>query len=330
MVSHILQTLSSIKTLTRAAEDALQIRFMMVGITGDWPRFPRPYEFPEELQNKAAAILTKLEEDLVVEEVIEDSPPPQASNALRDTSIKRAGKSPTSPFSPARQFPNVNDPTYNKYMHDIQISEGRRRSYIIGDKSKIISSEVFGHNGLSVGDWFPYRICALRDGAHGHMMGGIAGSKDVGAFSVVVSGTSSSRACRNDESLTLPIGGYAELDEDLGDVLYYSGSDSHKNVDPVNTILTHATKALRTSFNQKRPVRVLRGGGKARHCPSKGFRYDGLYYIVAEEVSKNKKGGAYMRFKMVRDAGQPEIDEHRPTQAERAFLTGSSLAFDDR
>jgi hypothetical protein len=28
------------------------------------------------------------------------------------------------------------------------------------------SADVFGNNGLSVGDWWPYQLCALRDGVH--------------------------------------------------------------------------------------------------------------------------------------------------------------------
>jgi hypothetical protein len=50
------------------------------------------------------------------------------------------------------------------------------------------SYRVFGHNGLSIGDWWPMQICALRDGAHGVKMGGIAGTADEGAISIVVSG----------------------------------------------------------------------------------------------------------------------------------------------
>lgn len=31
---------------------------------------------------------------------------------------------------------------------------------------------VPGHNGLTIGDWWPLQICALRDGAHGEMEAG--------------------------------------------------------------------------------------------------------------------------------------------------------------
>ena len=50
------------------------------------------------------------------------------------------------------------------------------------------SAKVVGDNGLAVGDWFPYRICALRDGAHGESQAGISGDIDSGAYSIVVAG----------------------------------------------------------------------------------------------------------------------------------------------
>jgi hypothetical protein len=50
------------------------------------------------------------------------------------------------------------------------------------------SFKVFGHNGLSIGDWWPMQICVLRDGAHGSRMGGISGSIEEGAWSIIVSG----------------------------------------------------------------------------------------------------------------------------------------------
>ena len=52
--------------------------------------------------------------------------------------------------------------------------------------------KVFGHNGLTVGQWWPFQICALRDGAHGASIAGIAGGENEGAYSIVVSGKYSS------------------------------------------------------------------------------------------------------------------------------------------
>lgn len=50
------------------------------------------------------------------------------------------------------------------------------------------SAKVSGDNGLAVGEWWPYRVCALRDGAHGESQAGISGSVADGAHSVVVAG----------------------------------------------------------------------------------------------------------------------------------------------
>lgn len=48
------------------------------------------------------------------------------------------------------------------------------------------NSDVIGSNGLMNGQWWPNRLCALRDGAHGSSEAGIYGQTERGAFSVVV------------------------------------------------------------------------------------------------------------------------------------------------
>jgi ribosomal protein S20 len=47
-------------------------------------------------------------------------------------------------------------------------------------------ADVVGDNGLVNGQWFPSRVCALRDGAHGEIEAGIYGHPGKGAYSVVV------------------------------------------------------------------------------------------------------------------------------------------------
>jgi hypothetical protein len=49
------------------------------------------------------------------------------------------------------------------------------------------SANVVGNNNLMNGQWWPSRICALRDGAHGEQEGGISGQAGKGAFSIVLS-----------------------------------------------------------------------------------------------------------------------------------------------
>ena len=116
-------------------------------------------------------------------------------------------------------------------------------------------------------------------------------------------------------------GQYAGLDKDLGDTIYYSASNSHDNLDKDNPIVTHATKGLQRSYTERRAIRVLRNaGGDAAYSPAVGLRYDGLYRIVDREIKKNYKGGAYLRFKLVREGNQAKIDLTRPNARERGVF----------
>lgn len=75
---------------------------------------------------------------------------------------------------------------------------------------------------------------------------------------------------------------------------------------------------MRVSFVHRRLLRVLRSGkADGMYAPSKGLRYDGLYMIESEAQEKNLKGGAYIRFKLVRCPGQKDIDVSRPNMKER-------------
>ena len=108
------------------------------------------------------------------------------------------------------------------------------------------------------------------------------------------------------------------MDNDLGDILYYSGSGSSVNTDPVNPNLTRGVKALRHSMTVKRPMRVIRSSaGKGEFAPSCGYRYDGLYTIECEGLEHNKLGGAYLRFKLSRASNPASIDLSRPNRQEK-------------
>ena len=268
-VFNILKSLSQIEVFTRAAEEKLQIKFILTAILGVWPKASRPYEFPEVFQDAAAAILAKVEGDLDVEEVVEETPP--APTCPPPTNKRKKGTGNATEF---RESLALKDPKVQRIMHNLVLTEGRRRIYRLLNKSAVRSCNVFGHNGLTVGQWWPYRICALRDGAHGAIQAGIAGTVISGAYSVVVSGRPPSSAVPILSTLTSSSGDYSELDRDEKAILYYSGSDSSNNLDPVKPIVTHNTKALRQSYHDARPIRVLRtSSGRAPHCPSKGIRY---------------------------------------------------------
>ncbi|KAF8250833.1 hypothetical protein K440DRAFT_659085 [Wilcoxina mikolae CBS 423.85] len=166
--------------------------------------------------------------------------------------------------------------------------------------------DIFGHNGLTIGDWWPFQICALRDGAHGSRQGGIAGRTAEGTFSIVVSGQSEYN------------------DRDSGYELYYSGThgDAPSSTDTAAQ-LTNATKTLIMAMSRRKPVRVIRKGPseKNRLYPSIGYRYDGLYTVVGREVVKGRNGQRdFYRFKLVRNDGQVDLAtvRNRPTPDEYA------------
>jgi hypothetical protein len=91
---------------------------------------------------------------------------------------------------------------------------------------------------------------------------------------------------------------YEDLDVDYGNILYYSGSDSHDNDNPDQPgPSSNGTKALTASWQNQNPVRVLRSGGSRvsnaggnNHLPSCGIRYDGLYRVTAVLHKINGKG----------------------------------------
>ena len=318
IIGNILKAISSIKTFTADNVNTLQSRFIMNCVLGEAPKTRGPYEFPKPFQDVAVANLARMDQEVEVSEIPEEAPPTSAATSPTDTSSKRSRDGTAARRSSPRQQPDVNEPAYQSIMWNITVTDGRTRKYNLTDKSAAIPCNRFGHNGLTVGQWFPFRICALNAGAHGATQAGIAGSEKTGAFSVVVSSESLSRVACMISTLTKCLGDYDDLDKDEGDVLLYSGSNSALNEDPANPVMTHATRAMQRSYNDHRPIRVLRtAGGKWRNCPAKGIRYDGLYRIISEGVARNGRGGAYVRFKLVREANQRNIDLSRPSLVEK-------------
>ena len=175
-----------------------------------------------------------------------------------------------------------------------------RKSYIL-DKRFKRPANVFGHNGLTVGDWWPMQICALRDGAHGSLMGGIAGNKEHGCYSIVVSS------------------GAEYGDRDLGDILWYTGSGGVGN-DGIQP-LTNATQSLITSHARNLPIRVIRTSkSNSEFAPSKGYRYDGLYNVISYGLMGSAGGTQRWKFKLRRRDDQPPIRREVPTRTELATL----------
>ena len=187
-------------------------------------------------------------------------------------------------------------------MHDIQFIRGPKR-IIYKVLRHCGDHHVFGHNSIPVGQWWPLQICALRDGAHGSVAGGMSHQMDEGVRSVVLNTH------------------YDGCDVDDGEVIWYSMPGSTTNADPNRIADTAATEAMQLSRSLNRPIRVLRGKGAGWNGrPSVGIRYDGLYRITDEETGYNSKGGLFVRFKLERlPNGQPPLRSvtRRPNEEER-------------
>lgn len=193
-------------------------------------------------------------------------------------------------------------------MRGIKITRSRTggRTYSLDPAFPRREAAVFGNNGLQIGDWWPYQICALRDGAHGSRMGGIHGRVQSGAYSVVISGNVD----------------YEDTDADQGDTVFYSGSrgnrkDEELRGSDVPPVLTNATMSLIKSEQTGSPVRLLRSQKDSRWAPSVGIRYDGLYRVVNHVTLTTEEGIGFYRFTLNRCPDQSPIDRNRPSLAER-------------
>ncbi|PSS03692.1 PUA-like domain-containing protein [Coniella lustricola] len=202
------------------------------------------------------------------------------------------------------RFPPPNHPIWgvNGIMFGIAVKFGGKCPVMQLDRRYLRQkrdANVFGHNGLRPGAWFPSQLVALFRGAHGSRMGGIHGNRTQGAYSVVISGT------------------YHKVDEDVGDKIYYSGPGSQENTDPHN-LPKGSTDILQVSYESKRPIRVLRSSRNPFGLsPSIGIRYDGLYVVTRRmPLQKNDKGGLFAQFVLQRIGSGDLRDNRHQTEGE--------------
>jgi hypothetical protein len=192
-----------------------------------------------------------------------------------------------------------------KAMRGIVVSKGAKGQtvYSIADGYRDRkSASSFGDNGLKVGDWWPFQICAVRDGAHGSRVGGISGKKQEGAYSIVLSG----------------FGDYHDVD--MGDSIEYTGS-GEKGEDQVRGAGNQAL--ILSCETTKRPVRVLRGFRlKSPYAPSDGLRYHGLYMVTRWWRERGADGFLDYKFRLERLPNQPPIRVDVPGPAEMETLRG--------
>ncbi|KAA6412875.1 MAG: hypothetical protein FRX48_03868 [Lasallia pustulata] len=308
----ILRALSSINALTPDLEKELHLRQSLEVVMGDHIQCRQEksaWQFPDDCIAIALAAHEKYTSESwgKNDDLQDDADATDDATAAPAASITAVATTLTIPtphpitLTAIRRAPATH-PIYGAtgIMRGIIVdNSGKTRSYKIDDQYPSVPYKVFGNNGLVIGQWWPLQICALRDGAHGMRIAGIAGSQSMGVTSIVVSGL------------------YTALDTDNGPTLHYSAPQSHLNITPT-PIRSAGAKALQTSLGTRRPVRVLRAAGGDSHlCPAVGIRYDGLYTVVGQATGTNAKGGAYLRFRLDRVAGQAPVDLSRPTAGEK-------------
>ncbi|MGW4808471.1 YDG/SRA domain-containing protein [Kitasatospora sp. NPDC004272] len=144
--------------------------------------------------------------------------------------------------------------------------------------------------GVKAGTVFANRAALHRAQVHRPLQGGICGTRENGAESIVVSG------------------GY-EDDEDLGDTIIYTGQggrDERTGQQASDQQLTLGNAALVTSRTAGRPVRVVRGAsGDPQHSPASGYRYDGLYLVDDYWSERGQSGHLVWRYRLVKLPNEP-------------------------
>ena len=198
------------------------------------------------------------------------------------------------------------------------MAEGKGKG-VWGLRDFISDKLIFGNiENIEVGQIFENREVLSKARIHGPTMAGIWGRESEGACSIVLSG------------------GY-EDDIDELDYIFYTGQGGQdipggKQVSDQEFV--RGNKALMLSCKYNLPVRVTRGY-QIKNGPTKGYRYDGLYYVNKFERVKGKSGYYICRFHL---GSEKQIDilekEIKPNlkpdykRADRAATTVSRIKRD--
>ncbi|XP_072402002.1 E3 ubiquitin-protein ligase UHRF1-like [Diabrotica undecimpunctata] len=175
----------------------------------------------------------------------------------------------------------------------------------------VVSKDHFGPiPGIDVGRRWKYRAQVSEVGVHRLIVGGIHGSANIGAYSIVLSG------------------GY-EDDIDQGDEFIYTGSggrdlsgNKRVNKQSMDQEFKRGNMALAVNCNAPLdkngaeatdwraglPVRVVRKGNpkiNSKYSPKDGLRYDGIYKVVKYYPEKGESGFLVYRYLLRRDDPNP-------------------------
>lgn len=144
---------------------------------------------------------------------------------------------------------------------------------------------IFGEiRGISEGDIFKDRKALAGAGIHRPLVAGIDGNRSSGSSSIVLNG------------------GYVD-DEDLGDVIIYTGhggndSSTKKQISD-QSWEDGGNKGLLISELHGLPVRVSRGPKhKTKYSPKEGYQYGGLYLVTGHFYEKGKDGFGICRYRL--------------------------------
>lgn len=162
------------------------VDWVLLTLMGNCPMAKRPYAFPDDIQEQAN-IVTLMLDDLPRPGTPVPVTPP-ASTSPMPTSHHTG---PLEKRSVRHRRPFGDDPFTTTLMCNISLTGDRGdgpRAYAIRDPSQKRPANVVGHNGISIGQWWPFRVCMIRDGAHGASQGGIDGGEKSGAYAIVVAG----------------------------------------------------------------------------------------------------------------------------------------------
>lgn len=176
----------------------------------------------------------------------------------------------------------------------------------------------FGHNGVPLGTWWPYRICAIRDGAHSAIESGIVGNESTGAYSIVVSSSDSVDSSGRQHR-------YAA--DDHGNVLWYQSTFGDITRNGAYKF-SFGAGALKKSKTTRLPVRVIRGKGCTSWAPCVGYRYDGLYTVTRLVFVRNEKGKPGYKCMLTRNKNQEKLADiwaRSPTMIEIAIAQKMQL-----
>ncbi|KAG9151147.1 hypothetical protein Leryth_002714 [Lithospermum erythrorhizon] len=192
---------------------------------------------------------------------------------------------------------------HRKVRGDLKASAMMRDGSLWLNRDKRIVGAI---PGISIGDVFFWRMEMCVIGLHGQVQAGI---------DYVPSSQSS-----NGEPIATSVivsGGY-EDDEDVGDVIIYTGQGGQDKLGKqcAHQKLETGNLALERSMYYGIEVRVVRGRKYEGSASGKVYVYDGIYRIVDCWFDGGRSGFGVYKFKLVRIPNQPEMGSTRLKFAE--------------